>query len=144
MNVSLVQLVGNSIAYPSEEQHVRQLDSSAICAVELGVVTKRVGGSSRCWCGEFVMERKLELSDKTCAELHLSVAARAPSSPTGLVDIPGDQSKLNDRQTVAHEERMTHRARPCHHKLWNRHIHDCSTVCHALVKLTSWMISFKF
>ena len=91
--MSLVQLVAVH-ARRSAEHHVFKLDKSAISAEELGVVTKRVGGSSRVWSVEFVKERREQPGDKVCAELY---RVRELVSPQGHVDIRGDQSKLNGK-----------------------------------------------
>ena len=55
--------------------HFAKFDNSEISAVELGVLMLRAGGSLRCWFGEFLKEKKLELGDKVCGELCLWIRA---------------------------------------------------------------------
>ena len=78
------QFVGNSFAFPCEEHHVCKLDNNATSAAELGVGTKRVGGSSRVWSDEFVKERKFEPGDQVYAEFCLAASdgAVGPPAPT--------------------------------------------------------------
>ena len=106
-----------SLALPSEEHHVCKLDNRAISA-ELGVVKKRVGGSSRVWSVEFVKERKLAPGGKVYADFFCGSEPVSRCPHPDLLIFHCDQPKLNGNGTGKGKKKGGKNAASCCVSFW--------------------------